>query len=144
LLHDYPSRWSLDLQPHNRDLAQDGTFEGGFMGPYEALWARNVPVHVLPLRGDDDLYQYKIVIAPAINLLSRDSAERLEAYVHQGRTLIATARVGPAGRTLFLLNHNEDARKVTLPEGCADALTDQPTGQELELGPREVRVLVKA
>jgi beta-galactosidase len=274
LLHDYPSRWSLDLQPHNRDLAQDGTFQRASMGPYEALWARNVPVHVLPVRGNDDLSQYKIVIAPAINLLSRANAARLEAYVHQGGTLIvtartgfkdetgqvpgrppghlaellgvtveefdslppnrvnriqfsaevsgivpvslwcevlspttasplavyqadyyagrpaatlreikggraiytgvlagadfygslfdwllplagvepvmatppgveATARVGPAGRTLFLLNHNEDAHKVTLPQVYTDALTGQPTSQELELGPREVRILVR-
>ena len=272
LLHDYPSRWSLDLQPHNQDLADDRAFQRALMGPYEALWARNVPVHVLPLNGDDDLSVYKIVIAPAINLLSRGNADRLATYVQGGGTLIATARtgfkdecghvpglppghladvmgvtveefdslppervnqvqfvegpsgtvevalwfevlapaparplavyqadyyagrpaatvnkvgqgraiyvgvlasadfygplfdwllplvdvelllvtpagveaaarVGPAGRVLFLLNHNDAAATVTLPARCADALTGEPVTQELRLGPREVRIL---
>jgi beta-galactosidase len=99
LLHDYPSRWSLDLQPHNRDLADDGAFRRAFMGPYEALWVRNVPVHVLSLRapegmGESDLSAYKVVVLPAINLLSREVAQRLVAYVRGGGTLIATARTG--------------------------------------------------
>lgn len=99
MLHDYASRWSLDLQPHNRDLADDGAFRRALMGPYEALWARNVPVHVLPLRGGEDaggcdLSGYKILVLPAINLLSREDAQRLAAYVRGGGTLIATARTG--------------------------------------------------
>jgi beta-galactosidase len=99
MLHDYPSRWSLDLQPHNRDLADDGAFRRAFMGPYEALWVRNVPVHVLPLRtpkgmAESDLSAYKVVVLPAINLLSREVAQRLVAYVRGGGTLIATARTG--------------------------------------------------
>jgi beta-galactosidase len=272
LLHDYPSRWSLDLQPHNQDLADGGAFHRALMGPYEALWRRNVPVHILPLNGDHDLSAYKIVIAPAINLLSRENAERLAAHVRGGGTLIATARsgfkdevgqvpgrppghlagvmgvtveefdslppersnqvqfvagpaatapvalwcevlspatarplavyqadyyagraaatlceadggraiyigvlagadfygplfewllplagveplldtppgveaaarVGPAGRALFLLNHTDAAATVTLPGSYADALTGEPLGRELQLGAREVRIL---
>jgi beta-galactosidase len=272
LLHDYPSRWSLDLQPHNQDLADDQAFQRAFMGPYEALWVRNVPVHVLSLNGDDDLSVYKIVIAPALNLLSRENADRLATYVQGGGTLIAAARtgfkdergqvpglppghladimgvtveefdslppdrinpvqfvqgpsgtaeatlwfevlapmqahplaiyqadyyagrpaatvckvgqgraiyvgvlagadfygplfdwllplvgveplldtppgveaaarVGPAGRVLFLLNHNDEKVTVTLPTCCADALTGEPVAQELRLKPREVRIL---
>lgn len=94
LLHDYASRWSLDLQPHNRDLADDEAFRRAMMGPYEALWLRNVPVHILPLRSDADFLGYKVVIAPALNLLSRSDAERLAAYVQSGGALIATARTG--------------------------------------------------
>ena len=94
LLHDYPSRWSLDLQPHNRDLADDEAFRRACMGPYEALWARNVPVHVVAVRGEYDLSAYKMVIVPAINLLSRTTAERLAAYVRSGGTLVVTARSG--------------------------------------------------
>ena len=274
LLHDYPSRWSLDLQPHNRDLADDQAFQRAFLGPYEALWTRNVPMHVLPANGDDDLSHYKIVIVPAINLLSRENAERLAAYVQGGGTLIATARsgfkdelglvpgpapgrladlmgvtveefdsqppdyinqvqfvegegpsgtvpathwfevlaptsarplavyqddyyagrpaatvreigrgraiyvgvladasfygplfdwllslvgvepllstppgveasarVGLAGRVIFLLNHNDVPARVTLLARYTDALTGEPVGQELRLGPREVRIL---
>jgi beta-galactosidase len=94
ILHDYASRWSLDLQPHNRDLRDDEAFRRALMGPYEALLQRNVPVQILPARGDVDLSDYKVVILPALNLLGRADAERLATYVEGGGTLIATARTG--------------------------------------------------
>jgi beta-galactosidase len=84
----------LDLQPHNRDLADDNAFRLAFMGPYAALWARNLPVHVLAARGHGDLSAYKMVIVPAINLMSQASAERLTQYVENGGTLIVTPRTG--------------------------------------------------
>jgi beta-galactosidase len=250
------------------------------MGPYEALWARNVATHVLPFRaregtGGDDLSRYKIVMVPAINLLSREDAERLAAYVREGGTLIAVARtgfkdetgqvpgrppghladlmgvtveefdslppgqvnqvqfvegpsarapvdlwfeilspttarplavyqadyyagrpaatlrevdggraiyvgalagpdfygplfdwllpqvevqplmntppgveakarVGPEGQIVFVLNHTDRPAMVMLPGGYVDALTGEPAGQSLELGPREVRILHEA
>jgi beta-galactosidase len=54
----------------------------------------------------------------------------------------AASRVGPAGRTLFLINHNETPATVTFPAvGYLDALTDEATDRKLHLGPREVRIL---
>ena len=275
MLHDYESRWSLDLQPHNRDLADDEAFRRAFMGPYETLWERNVPVHILPAKDENDLSAYKLVIAPAINLLSQENAERLAGYVRDGGTLIATARtgfkdqfgqvpgpppgyladvmgtsveeydslppdrvnqvqfvegpsaslpvtlwcevlspttarplavyqsdyyagrpaatlrevdrgraiyvgvlagpdfygplfdwllplveiepwlatppgveaaaqVGPAGLTLFLLNHTETPAMVSLPVNYVDALTGEPVSEELELEPRQVKILREA
>ncbi len=94
ILHDYASRWSLDIQPHNRDLADDETFRRALMGPYEALWARNVPVHILRAAPETDLSAYKLVILPALNLVGPELARRLGDYVQGGGTLIATARTG--------------------------------------------------
>ncbi|HEM47670.1 MAG TPA: beta-galactosidase, partial [Alphaproteobacteria bacterium] len=93
-LHDYASRWSLDLQPHNKDLANDAAFERALMAPYEALWARHVPVDIVPAREKRDLSNYKLVILPALNLVSRDLASRLADYVQAGGTLVVTARSG--------------------------------------------------
>ncbi len=94
ILHDYASRWSLDIQPHNRDLADDETFRRALMGPYEALWARNIPVHILRAAPEADLSVYKLVILPALNLVGPELARRLVDYVQGGGTLIATARTG--------------------------------------------------
>ncbi len=94
ILHDYPSRWSLDIQPHNRDLADDETFRQALMGPYQALWARNIPVHILRAAPETDLSAYKLVILPALNLIGPELAGRLQEYVHNGGALIATARTG--------------------------------------------------
>lgn len=93
-LHDYVSRWSLDLQPHNKDLADDMAFERGLMAPYEALWTRGVPVDILPARGAQDLASYRMVILPTLNLVSRNLAARLAGYVQGGGTLVVTARSG--------------------------------------------------
>lgn len=271
LLQGYASRWSFDLQPHNRDSRDDEAFRRALMGPCEALWVRNVPVHILPACSDSDLSGYKAVIAPALNLLSSKGAEWLAAYVRHGGTLVVTARtgfkdergqvpgpppghlpelmgvtaeefdslppgrvnhvrfvegatgsapvspwfevldpgaarsvavyeddyyagrpavtmrelgqgraiyvgvlagsdlysllldwllplldvgaaletrdgveamarVGPAGKVLFLLNHNRAPATVTLLEGTIDALTKEPMARQLELGPRDVRI----
>jgi beta-galactosidase GanA len=43
---------------------------------------------------------------------------------------------------LFVLNENEEARTVQLPEGWRDAFTQQAS-QTLELGPVDVRLVVK-
>jgi beta-galactosidase GanA len=56
----------------------------------------------------------------------------------------AVERIGTAGRIVFLLNHNQAAATVTLPEGTIDALTNEPLGRHLELGPREVQMAVRA
>jgi beta-galactosidase len=64
------------------------------MGPYEALWARNIPVHILRASPETDLSPYKLVILPALNLVSRELAEHVRTYVQDGGTLIATARTG--------------------------------------------------
>ncbi len=93
-LHDYASRWSLDLQPHNRDLQDDEAYRRALMGPYEALWSRNVPAVLLSAKGSDDLSAYKLVILPALNLVGPSLAGRLAAYVRGGGTLIVTARSG--------------------------------------------------
>jgi beta-galactosidase len=53
----------------------------------------------------------------------------------------ASVRVGPGGRVIFLLNHNDVPARVTLLACYTDALTDEPVAQELWLGPREVRIL---
>jgi beta-galactosidase len=94
VLHDYASRWSLDIQPHHRDLADDEAFGRALMGPYQALWARNVPVHILRAAPETDLSAYKLVVLPALNLVGPELAQRLADYVQGGGTLLATARTG--------------------------------------------------
>lgn len=53
----------------------------------------------------------------------------------------AVARIGPAGRVLFLLNHNASSQTATLPDRLADAVTGQAVGREVKLGARQVKIL---
>jgi beta-galactosidase len=50
----------------------------------------NVPVDIIPL--DADLSRYKLVIAPAIFVMSLEDAKRLEQYVVNGGVLVTTFR----------------------------------------------------
>jgi beta-galactosidase len=55
----------------------------------------------------------------------------------------AAAREGPEGLTLFLLNHTDELATVTLPDGYIHALTGQQVARSLELGSREVKILME-
>jgi beta-galactosidase GanA len=56
----------------------------------------------------------------------------------------AKARIGPAGRVLFILNHTDESVMVTLPEGYVDALTGESVLRSLGLGSRKVKILKEA
>jgi beta-galactosidase len=88
LLHDFNSRWAIDFQRHS------GKFD-----PVEELVA-----FYRPLREDAQgvdviaptaaLDRYKLVVAPALNVLPQATAEHLIAYVKQGGHLVLGPRSG--------------------------------------------------
>lgn len=55
---------------------------------YNALHDRNIPVDFA--RATEDLSQYKLVIAPSLQLLAAGEADLLKLYVQNGGTLVAT------------------------------------------------------
>ena len=59
---------------------------------YNALHDRNILVDFA--RPSEDLFKYKVVIAPSLHLLSRAQADRLKLYVQNGGTLICTFNTG--------------------------------------------------
>lgn len=95
ILFSHPNEWALrqPLQPnkHFHLVEHVRLF-------YTAFHDRNIPVDFA--RPEDDLSQYKIVVAPSLSLLSRQDAARLCDYVAKGGTLIATCNTG-----LFDENH---------------------------------------
>jgi beta-galactosidase len=86
LLHDYESLWAYDHQKH-------GEATGYFtqvMHYYTALRALGVDVDVIhPSR---DLSRYALIVAPALHLMSHETAEHLERYTVTGGHLILGAR----------------------------------------------------
>jgi beta-galactosidase len=115
LLHDFESRWALQIQPHNRlldmmDLSDARVSESPlmtldgqplvgrahlllpFLAPYEALRRRGLGVAVLHPQAD--LSPYPLVIAPALHVVDERLASHLEAYVNAGGTLVLGPRAG--------------------------------------------------
>ena len=88
MLFSYDSRWAIDLQPLNKGF--DPVRE--FTDFYRPLRIAAQGVAVLP--PDADLSRYPLVVAPALNVLSADTAQRLAAYAQVGGHLVLGPRSG--------------------------------------------------
>lgn len=78
VLHDYDSLWAYDQQPHNKDLS----YWLQFTMFYSALRKLGVDVDIIHPRQLADK-QYKLVVAPALTLMTDEIAEALNKY-HKG------------------------------------------------------------
>jgi beta-galactosidase len=88
ILQDYPSRWALEWQPHNQAFnpVQD------LMSFYKPLYAATRAVDIVA--DTAPLGRYKLVIAPALNVLTPAAAANLEQYVRGGGHLVLGTRSG--------------------------------------------------
>jgi len=82
ILQDYDSRWAIDWQKHNRAF-----------DPIQSLLSFYRPLHALAGSVDivadtAPLTRYKLVVAPALNLLTPLAIANLEAYVRGGGHLV--------------------------------------------------------
>jgi beta-galactosidase len=93
LLHDYDSRFALQVQPTNPALAYEASVERH----YRRL--RRLGLGVAVLTTDAQLAGYRLVVAPDLYLMSSDMAERLAAYVDSGGVLVLAPRTAAKDRT---------------------------------------------
>jgi beta-galactosidase len=101
VLQDYNSRWAINWQRHNRAF-DPVTALVSYYGPLRAL-ARSVDVvaDTAPLSG------YKLVVAPALNLLTPTAVKNLEAYVRGGGHLVLGQRSGMKDEDNSLYPHRQ-------------------------------------
>lgn len=93
LLNDYESRWSIQWQRHHKDF----DYVEHFNHYYRPLAALNVAVDVLSARGLDEVEQlhgYKLVIAPAMLIVTNRLVKILQDFIARGGHLVLTARCG--------------------------------------------------
>ncbi len=88
LINDYDSRWAINFQRHNRNF--DPVAE--MVAFYKPL--RNQAQAVDIVSAHASLNQYKLVVAPGLNVLSKDTANHLLEYVKQGGNLLLGPRSG--------------------------------------------------
>jgi beta-galactosidase len=86
ILQDYESRWAIDWQKHNHAF-----------DPVQSLLSFYRPLHALAGSVDivadtAPLTRYKLVVAPALNLLTPAAVANLEAYVRSGGHLVLGQR----------------------------------------------------
>jgi len=92
LLHDYDSRFALQVQPTNPALPYEETVHGH----YEALRRLGLGVDVLGLAAD--LSRYRLVVAPSLYVMDESAAAVLAAYVRGGGVLVLAPRAGMKDR----------------------------------------------
>jgi beta-galactosidase len=86
ILHSYDSFWAIDWQRHNKAFDPLATM----VSYYGAIRALTHSVDIV--NPSVDLSQYKLVIAPALNVLTDEQAKNLIDYVHSGGHLVLTQR----------------------------------------------------
>jgi beta-galactosidase len=92
LVHDYDSRFALQVQPTNLSLAYEETVHTH----YEALRRLGLGVDVLPLGAE--LSSYRVVVAPSLYVMDESTAAALAGYVQAGGLLVLTPRTGMKDR----------------------------------------------
>jgi beta-galactosidase len=89
ILHSYDAFWSINWQRHNHAFDPLATM----VAYYGAIRALTHSVDIvnpsIPLA---DLSKYKLLIAPALNLITDQQAKNLIDYVHNGGHLVLTQR----------------------------------------------------
>ncbi len=88
LLLSYDSRFAFQIQGNNPGFS----YSRHFYHIYSALRKHHVSVDVVA--PGDDLSGYDLVVAPALHVLSRATAERLKQFVEMGGVLVVTSRSG--------------------------------------------------
>jgi beta-galactosidase len=86
ILHSYDSRWAIQWQKHNHEY--DPVKE--IVSYYQPLRAICQSIDVVAPTAP--LNQYKLVVAPGLNLLSEDAAKNLIEYVREGGHLVLGQR----------------------------------------------------
>ncbi|HEY0759163.1 MAG TPA: beta-galactosidase [Acidisarcina sp.] len=88
VIQSYDSRWAIDFQRHNREF--DPIAE--MLAFYRPLVQQAQSIDILSPYAPLD--QYKLVVAPALNVLPQALADRLIAYVQGGGNLVLGPRSG--------------------------------------------------
>ena len=88
ILHSYDSRWAINWQRHNKSY--DPVEE--IISYYKPLRAVSQSIDVIAPTAP--LNQYKLVVAPGLNVLSDEAAKNLIEYVRQGGHLVLGQRSG--------------------------------------------------
>jgi beta-galactosidase len=106
ILHDYDSRFALQIQPAHAALAHEATVHRW----YAALRRLGLGVDVVP--AGRDLSGYRLVAVPSMPIVDERVGATLAAYVEGGGTLVVGARAGVRDTTGAVPNRRMPAGLV--------------------------------
>jgi len=86
---DYDSLWALEFQPHNDSLGDPWSYHRPW---YRALRLQHLACDFVQPAGDLSLY--RLIIAPALAVVSEEAVRNLRSFVENGGVLVLTVRSG--------------------------------------------------
>ncbi len=98
LMLSYDSRFAFEIQPNNPHFS----YAGHFLEVYRAFHKQNVSVDIVSPASD--LSSYRLVIAPALHVLTERCAEALNRFVKDGGILLVTQRSGVKNEANAVVN----------------------------------------
>ena len=98
MLLSYDSRFAFQIQPNNPRFH----YPEHFHQLYRAFYQQHAAIDVIA--PNVDLSSYKLVIAPALHLVTDTIAENLKRYVETGGTLVLTQRTGVKDESNTVVN----------------------------------------
>jgi beta-galactosidase len=93
ILHDYDSRWAIDFQPHTRLYDQQQVLLD-FYTPLQRLVQPSGEAIDIVDPNSAPLSDYKLLVAPSLNVIPQALADKLIAHVQQGGHLLLGPRSG--------------------------------------------------
>ena len=94
LLHTYDSRWAIDFQPHTKEYDQEQVLLRFYTPLQQLAESKGQSVDIVDPTGPVDLSQYKLLVAPSLNVIDESLAAKLLAYVKNGGHLLLGPRSG--------------------------------------------------
>lgn len=98
MLLSYDSRFAFQIQPNNPHFS----YPEHFHQIYRAFYQHHVSMDISAPNAN--LFPYKLIIAPALHLVTDEVADNLKRYVQAGGTLVVTQRTGVKDETNTVVN----------------------------------------
>src|SRR5262249_5922447 len=93
MILSYDSRFAFQIQANNPKFS----YSQHFHEIYRAFYDQGIGVEIV--QPEADLSAYKLVLAPALHILSESAAENLRRFVQAGGGLVVTPRTGVKDET---------------------------------------------
>jgi len=98
MILSYDSRFAFQIQQNNPYF----NYPEHFHQIYRVFYQQHASIDIITAQAD--LSSYKLVIAPALHLVTTEIAENLTRYVQEGGTLVLTQRAGVKDESNMVVN----------------------------------------
>src|SRR4030066_542741 len=98
IMQSYDTRFAFQVQPNNPRFG----YEKHIQDVYEGFYSNNIPVDIVSEK--DPLSGYRVVIVPAMYILTEETTSNLEKFAAEGGIVVFTPRTGVKDESNTVVN----------------------------------------